>query len=172
MNQSECRSFFKTVVFVHFPSLNSWLQNTSIDPVATIDAWASTLANVSLNEANSVIIRWTTDRLPRPDYKQMQDFALLIKSVVDRDKHDSKKHLIVQQIRQTPLVDRMPVQMAAYYRAINRNSKRYRDNEISLEECRILNAEILEQASRGIAIEGEQETTTSERGARDECECI
>ncbi len=102
----------------------------------------------------------------------MQDFALLIKSVVDRDKHDSKKHLIVQQIRQTPLVDRMPVQMAAYYRAINQNSKRYRDNEISLDECRRLNAEILEKASRGIAIEGEQENTTSERGARDECECI
>ena len=171
MNQSECRSFFKNVVFIHFPSLNAWLQNNSVDPVATIDAWACTLENVSIHEASSVIIRWTSDRLPRPDYKQMQDFALLIKSVVDRDKHDSRKHLIVQQIRQTPLVDRMPVQMAEYYRAINRNSKRFRDNEITLDECRRLNAEILDKAARGVSVQADQETTNMEH-VSNECECI
>lgn len=154
MNQSECRSFFKNVVFVHFPSLNSWLVENSVDPVATIDAWSITLQHVSVVEATSVILRWTSDRLPRPDVRQMQDIALNIKAVVDRDRHESKKHLIVKEIRDTkPLVERMPIKMQVYFRAIHRNAQRLRDNAITLEDCKRMNQEILDRADQGLAID-------------------
>lgn len=164
MNQAECRSFFKSVVFVHFPSINSWLMENSVDPVATVEAWAITLENISVNEATSVILRWTSDRLPRPDARQMQDIALNIKAVVDRDRHESRKHLIVKEIRDTtPLVKRMPIKMARYYQAIFRNATRYRNNEISLEECDRLNAEILDRADKGLDLD-EHSMSVSEVG--------
>lgn len=169
MNQAECRSFFKSVVFVHFPSINSWLMENSVDPVATVEAWALTLENISVNEATSVILRWTSDRLPRPDARQMQDIALNIKSVVDRDRHESRKHLIVKEIRDTtPLVKRMPIKMARYYQAISRNATRYRNNEISLEECQALNAEILRRADIGQSLEGYEQDALASTGASDD----
>lgn len=169
MNETECRSFFKNVVFVHFPSINSWLVENTEDPMDTLDAWSMTLANVSVNEATSVILRWTSDRLPRPDARQMQDIALNIKAVVDRDRHESRKHLIVKEIRDTtPIVKRMPIKMARYYQAISRNATRYRNNEISLAECEALNAEILRRADIGQGLEGYEQDALASTGASDD----
>lgn len=99
MDITENRVLFFEVVLVHFPALNTYLTQASLDLTKTIDAWQKTLHDVTTQEALSVIDRWTRDELPRPAYLELADFALHLRGVVMRDRADRKKLAVLDMIR-------------------------------------------------------------------------
>lgn len=99
MDLSENRIFFEEVVLIHFPALNTYLNQASLNLAKTIDAWQKTLHDITTQEALSVVDRWTRDELPRPAYLELADFALHLRGVVLRDRADRKKAAVVEMIR-------------------------------------------------------------------------
>ena len=145
MDLSEGRLFFNEVVFVHLPSVHGWLKQHSPKPDATIDVWCGVLGQVSVSEAVSVVYRWTKGELPAPQGYELQDIALHVKAVVMQDRYNSKKHLLVKEIRDNPRVEKNPVLLAPYYARIMANGDRYKAGEISLDECKALNQAIIDE---------------------------
>ena len=99
MDLSENRIFFEEVVLIHFPALNTYLNQASLNLAKTIDAWQKTLHDITTQEALSVVDRWTRDELPRPAYLELADFALHLKAVVMRDRAERKKMAVIDMIR-------------------------------------------------------------------------
>jgi hypothetical protein len=95
----ENRVFFLEIALIHFPSLNTYLTNATSNLLATLDAWAITLRDVTTEEAISVIHRWSRDELPRPSYYELGDFALHLRGVVYQDRVKSRKGQLIDMIR-------------------------------------------------------------------------
>ena len=99
MDASENRVFFLEVALIHFPSLNTYLTSATPKLIATIDAWAVTLRDVSTEEAISVVYRWSRDELPRPTFHELGDFALHLRGVVMRDRADSRQAISLDAMK-------------------------------------------------------------------------
>jgi hypothetical protein len=99
MDVSENRVFFLEVALVHFPSLNTYLTNSTSNMLATLDAWSVTLRDISTEEAISVVYRWSRDELPRPSFYELGDFALHLRGVVMRDRADSRQAISLDTMK-------------------------------------------------------------------------
>ena len=99
MDCDENRIFFLEVALVHFPSLNTYLTSATSNLLATLDAWAVTLRDVTTQEAISVVYRWSRDELPRPSFYELGDFALHLRGVVMRDRADSRQAISLDAMK-------------------------------------------------------------------------
>lgn len=136
MDLSENRIFFEEVVLIHFPALNTYLNQASLSLTKTIDAWQETLHDVTTDEALSVIHRWTRDELPRPAYLELADFALHLRGVVMRDRADRKKAAVMDMIRdrEEGSKDFSRVTLRPFIRRIMESGEAVKAGKITLEQ--------------------------------------
>lgn len=85
MTEHECDEFFEQVM-IAFPGVGQWLRDNSPDPAATLRVWGSSLAIVSVEEALSVLHRWSTGVLPAPVGYQRELFAVHLRQTVMADR--------------------------------------------------------------------------------------
>jgi hypothetical protein len=136
MDASENRIFFLEVALVHFPSLNTYLTNSTSNMLATLDAWAVTLRDISTEEAISVVYRWSRDELPRPSFYELGDFALHLRGVVMRDRADSRQaiNLDAMKDRETQPGSYTHVSLKPFMARIWASGDAYRAGTISREQ--------------------------------------
>ena len=151
MDLSENRVFFFEVVLVHFPALNTYLIQASLDVTKTIDAWQKTLHDVTTQEALSVIDRWTRDELPRPAYLELADFALHLRGVVMRDRVDRKKMAVLDMIRnreQRPAKEYSRVVLRPFIDRIMESGEACKAGKITIEQHNANTEEVLADHAR------------------------
>lgn len=148
MTESEAKDFLRDVALVAFPKARTIVKLSSKQPEKTFDYWAKTLTTITFQEGMSVIHRWTVGELPYPTDAEMESFALHIRAVVMLDRAKNKRTSIVSEIKPDYFKPSQFAPIANHYAKILQASKRYHDNEITLEECRAIHADIIADHAR------------------------
>jgi hypothetical protein len=143
MTKEEAKDFLKEVALVAFPKARTIVKLSSKEPEKTFDFWAATLTTITFQEAMSVIHRWTVGELPAPTEHEMESFALHIRGVVMMDRAKIKRTSITKDIKPDHFRPSQFAPIAEHYAKILEASKRYQDNEITLEQCRAIHADII-----------------------------
>jgi hypothetical protein len=152
MTQAEAEDFLREVVFVAFPTARNILQLRSGDPAGTFRYWAKTLTTITFQEGMSVVHRWTMGELPAPTEQEMESFALHIRGVVMMDRAKIKRTSITKDIKPDHFRPSQFAPIAEHYAKILEASKRYQNNEITLEQCRAIHADIIaDHAAKAVA---------------------
>lgn len=92
MTDQEIKEFWGEC-FVHFPTLEEWIEKNSPDSARTIEVWSNAWRNITAQEALSVLSRWSRGDLEPPTGYQRESFHLHVRSVVmaDRSKNAGKR---------------------------------------------------------------------------------
>jgi len=85
MNLIDGRKFLATA-FIEFPGVWDFIKTHSPKPQLTIDAWAKALEQITLEEAYSVLVRWTNGTIPAPTGFEKETFHLRVIEVVKADR--------------------------------------------------------------------------------------
>jgi hypothetical protein len=105
MNNDEAKRFFQECAFVSFPSIMTWLHETSPNPKLTLNVWSKALEKITLEEANEVIKIWALGLDPKnkaPEAYQRDQFHLHIKScALDRRAVRNAKQAAADERAQT-----------------------------------------------------------------------
>ena len=98
MDEREFAAFTDNA-FAAFPGLKEWLTEKSPNVPVTLAAWRKTLANVTYDEAASVLDGWLTGTIHSPPVGYKRElFAIDIRSIVQRQRDDARREEVRQEI--------------------------------------------------------------------------
>lgn len=132
MLQNEAEEFIRDIAWVAFPAARAFVATNSPAPRKTLEFEAKALLSIDLEEAISVIDRWTTGSLPAPVGKELSDgFALHIRAVVMNDRSKTIRKQPLEDLRKNRRDYKSVNPAAPYYNRIQKEADRFRNGEIT-----------------------------------------